>query len=122
MQIQLVIYSESVTPITAISIVEILLERCKESSTAKVVNCRGDTLMNMYKLAEFKPLLRESITDEDGDQIADVTNNVDLSSLPRLAVTSSWWRVSCIILVFHHSLCVIVCLSLCYHKLIIYLV
>ena len=94
------INSESVTSITAISIVEILVERCKVSSTAKVVDCRVDTLMNMYKLAEFKPLLREYISVEDGKQNAEVANNVDLSSLPRLAVTSSWWRVSCIILVF----------------------
>eukprot|EP00984_Skeletonema_dohrnii_P029156 scaffold19528_cov111-Skeletonema_dohrnii-CCMP3373.AAC.1 len=53
--IQLVLTSDSVTPITAISLVENLVERCNVSSVAKVVDFSSDTVMGMYKLAEFKP-------------------------------------------------------------------
>ena len=102
--------SDSVTPITAISLVENLVERCNVSSVAKVVDFSSDTVMGMYKLAEFKPVLRnkevinfestdEYTSDEDDAQKSQIPRTLDVSSLPRLAVTSLWWRVSCIALV-----------------------
>ncbi|KAL7500440.1 hypothetical protein ACHAWT_008914, partial [Skeletonema menzelii] len=107
--IQLVLTSDSVTPITAISLIENLVERCNVSSPAKVVDFSSSTVMNMYKLAEYIPVLRnkegidnestdECTSDEDVGCESQTPRNLDVSSLPRLAVTSLWWRVSCIAL------------------------
>ena len=101
--------SDSVTPITAISLIENLVERCNVSSPAKVVDFSSSTVMNMYKLAEYIPVLRnkegidnestdECTSDEDVGYESQTPRNLDVSSLPRLAVTSLWWRVSCIAL------------------------
>ena len=67
----------------------------------------------MYSLAEYKPELRNkdsndydstdeskySSSDEDTGCVRGRPGNLDISSLPRLAVGSLWWRVSCIALV-----------------------
>ena len=109
-QIQLVLTSGCVTPTTAITLIENLIERCNVSSTAMVVDFSSDTVMSIYKLAEYKPILRNRVTidfesnDEhtsDGDDRREnrILCDLNVSSLPRLAVTSLWWRVSCIALV-----------------------
>ncbi len=93
--------SDCVTPTTAISLIENLIERCNDSSTAMVVDFSSDTVMRMYKLAEYKPVLRNKVADEYTSDEDDRDENrvTNVSSLPRLAVTSLWWRVSCIALV-----------------------
>lgn len=68
----------------------------------------------MYSLAEYKPELRNKdstddydstdeskymSSDEDTGCVRGRPGNLDISSLPRLAVASLWWRVSCIALV-----------------------
>jgi len=108
-QVQLLLTSDSVTPITAISIIENLVERCNVTSTAKIVDFNSDTVLDMYELAEYKPVLRnqeafdyESTDDYTSDEDVRFDTRgciLDFSSLPRLAVTSLWWRVSCIALV-----------------------
>ena len=106
----MVLTSDSITSITAISLIENLVERCNVSSTTMIVDCSSETVMGMYTLAEYKPVLRnkeaidyestdEYTSDENVGHESGGTSNLDVSSLPRLAVTSLWWRVSCIALV-----------------------
>ncbi len=93
--------SDCVTPTTAISLIENLIERCNDSSTAMVVDFSSDTVMSMYKLAEYKPVLRNIVADEytSAKDDRDEKRVTNVSILPRLAVTSLWWRVSSIALV-----------------------
>eukprot|EP00581_Thalassiosira_minuscula_P003929 CAMPEP_0183747604 /NCGR_PEP_ID=MMETSP0737-20130205/67347_1 /TAXON_ID=385413 /ORGANISM="Thalassiosira miniscula, Strain CCMP1093" /LENGTH=2129 /DNA_ID=CAMNT_0025983317 /DNA_START=37 /DNA_END=6424 /DNA_ORIENTATION=+ len=124
---QIILSSSNVTPNTALSVIENLLLRCGSSSPA-TVNCNMDTVWNMYKLAEYKPVFRSdysngsnSFSSNDNDSMivcddskSDTEKRVrkeklqggsedlsapDKSKLPRLAVTSMWWRVSSIVLV-----------------------
>ena len=102
--------SDTITPTTAISLIENLVERCNVDSTAKVIDLSSNTVMDMYRLAEYRPVLRnkdvvtnnesadECSSDEDVRHETQTPRNLDISSLPRLAVTSLWWRVSCIAL------------------------
>lgn len=80
------------------------------SSAAKLVDCSSKTVVEMYKLAEYKPELLEAsdyestddskyTSDEDAGVESRRPESLNVSSLPRLAVTSLWWRVSCIALV-----------------------
>ena len=84
--LKIIISSPNITPHTAISVIENLLLRCGSNSTAKV-DCAYDTVKEMYKLTEYVPEFREE------------ANEQDRSKLPRLAVTSLWWRVSSVALV-----------------------
>jgi len=98
--------SPNVTPRTAISVVEELL-RCVSNSIAKV-DCAYDTVKDMYQLTEFVPEFREKYDNkrnEDAMSLLHFANSsassgemLDRSKLPRLAITSLWWRVSSIAL------------------------
>eukprot|EP00571_Detonula_confervacea_P003451 CAMPEP_0172329500 /NCGR_PEP_ID=MMETSP1058-20130122/60916_1 /TAXON_ID=83371 /ORGANISM="Detonula confervacea, Strain CCMP 353" /LENGTH=2101 /DNA_ID=CAMNT_0013046679 /DNA_START=37 /DNA_END=6342 /DNA_ORIENTATION=- len=120
--LQMIISSPHITPNTALSVIENLLLRCGSKCAAKV-SCNVTTVSSLYQLAEYVPEWRSDLSNnsvspssnENGSNTsADEANDIekmrenggastvtrlDKSKLPRLAITSLWWRVSSIALI-----------------------
>ncbi|KAL7535980.1 hypothetical protein ACHAXR_006845, partial [Thalassiosira sp. AJA248-18] len=126
--LQIILSSADFTQNTALSIIETLVGRCGSTSAAKIC-CKVSTVWKMYSLAEYSPVFRSdfgnksgsfSSDEKDSDASADEGSDTehfgrkrrkpeggrapqvvrpDKWKLPRLAVTSLWWRVSSIALV-----------------------
>ncbi|KAL7554730.1 hypothetical protein ACHAWF_018265 [Thalassiosira exigua] len=116
--IRIILSSPNATPKTKVEVIENLLARCGSSSQnavqegvdettrfgGRVINFRVETLWSMWELAEYKPTFRSDLG-KNGDSFSSGERESSLIGpdnkprLPRLAVTSLWWRVSSIALV-----------------------
>ena len=56
--LQMILSSSDLTPNTALSVIESLLLRCRNGCAAKI-SCTVNTIWDMYRLAEYKPVVRK---------------------------------------------------------------